>query len=198
MATLERGFKAWSERTSVAIRKELGLAQLDPLSPERLAEHLGILLVTPADIPGMPPEDLNQLLVEDPWGWSAASVEGVEGTLVIYNPNRSVGRKASDITHELAHVMLGHQPGTIVLSQDGSMAMRSFNQKQEDEANWLAWALLLPREAIVSARLKGLDEAAIASMYGVTDTLVRFRMRMTGVDLQFKTRRPVAVRKRAV
>ncbi len=30
------------------------------------------------------------------------------------------------------------------MSADGSLVMRSYDQKQEEEANWLAWAILLP------------------------------------------------------
>jgi Zn-dependent peptidase ImmA (M78 family) len=107
-------------------------------------------------------------------------------TVVIYNPNHSGGRRASDITHELAHVVLGHEPGTIVLSEDGTMAMRSFNQKQEDEANWLAWSLLLPRDALVAALRSGASDEDIATSYGVTEILVRFRKKLTGVERQVK------------
>jgi Zn-dependent peptidase ImmA (M78 family) len=67
---------------------------------------------------------------------------------VIFNPRKSDGRKASDIVHELAHLILGHDPAKVVFSEDGQIATRTFDQKQEDEANWLAWALLLPREAL--------------------------------------------------
>lgn len=193
MAVLERGFKAWSERTSLAVRKELRLHVSDALAPDRLADHLSVRLATPQGIEGMATSDLDQLLKHDPWGWSAVTVTNNSETLVIYNPNRSVGRRASDITHELAHLVLGHEPGTIVLSEDGTMAMRSFNQKQEDEANWLAWSLLLPREGLVAAVSRGDSDEQIATTFGVTETLVRFRKRLTGVERQTRApRRPKA------
>ncbi len=65
--------------------------------------------------------------------------------IVIYNPAHSPARQASDIAHKLAHIILEHDPAKMVLSQDGTIVMRSFNEKQEEEANWLAWSLLLPR-----------------------------------------------------
>jgi hypothetical protein len=186
MPTLDRGFKAWSERTARSIRQTLGIAPAGVLTVAQLAAHLDVELLTPSDLPGLPAEFLNQLLNVDPWGWSAVTVNSEDGCVVVYNPMKSAGRQASDIMHELAHVLLAHRPGTIILSQDGEMGMRSFDQKQEDEANWLAWALLLPREALMHARRTGLEAHEIAEKYGVTETLVRFRKSMTGVDRQLR------------
>jgi hypothetical protein len=58
----------------------------------------------------------------------------------------------------------------------------SFVQRQEDEANWLAWAILLPREALVSALSRGMSIEAIAAHFGVSVTLVRFRAQKTGAQ----------------
>ena len=166
------------------IRGELGLTPTDPLDPAELATYLGVELLTPKEIPGLPRGVVDQLLVHDPWGWSAVTLADGGRPLVIYNPRKSEGRRASDITHELAHLVLDHEPGTLVFSQDGGMAMRSFNQKQEDEANWLAWVLLLPRDALVLCRRRDLDVGLIAKAYGVTEVLVTFRLRTTGVNRQ--------------
>jgi Zn-dependent peptidase ImmA (M78 family) len=72
------------------------------------------------------------------------------------------------------------------MSHDGSFVMRSYDQKDEDEANWLAWALLLPREGLHACRSQNLTASAIANQFGVTETLVNFRLRMTGVDAHIK------------
>ena len=37
--TLDRGFKAWAERTAASIRTELDLSKTEPLEPARLAEQ---------------------------------------------------------------------------------------------------------------------------------------------------------------
>jgi len=187
--TLDRGFKAWAERTSTSIRTELGLSKTAPLQPARLAEHLDVVLWTCADVPGITSDILQQLSVNDPWGWSAVTVTVNGRVIVVYNDRKSSGRQASDITHELAHVILSHDPATVILSESIDLSMRTFDQKQEDEANCLAWALLLPRDALFEARKRRLPLTSIASEFGVTETLVQYRIRMTGIDVQLQRRR---------
>jgi hypothetical protein len=185
MPTFERGFKAWAERTASAVRRELGLRPTDPLDPVRLADHLGIRVLNPlVDLPELPSDVRDQLFSADPWGWSAATLQVGARAVVIYNGKKSKGRQASDIIHELAHVMLGHDPAQVVFSEDGQLATRTFDQKQEDEANWLGWALLLPRDALFAARRSRMADAQIAEAYGVTERLVAYRAQMTGVDVQ--------------
>jgi Zn-dependent peptidase ImmA (M78 family) len=184
--TLERGFKSWAERTATSLRRELGLGQSDPLSPSDLANYLDVLIWTPQQVPGLPPDIVNQLLNVDPNGWSATTVVQEPTTVVIYNPRHSPGRQASDIVHELAHVILGHEPAKLIMSHDGSFAMRSYDQKHEDEANWLAWALLLPRDGILACKRRKMSALQTATHFGVTETLVNFRIRMTGVEAQTK------------
>lgn len=188
MPSFDRGFKSWAERTALTLRQELELAQDDPLDPAKLARHLDVDLWTPYDVPGLPEDVLNQLLKEDPWGWSAVSIVSDSDSLVIYNPRKSKGRQASDITHELAHFILDHEPSTMILSHDGGIAMRTFDRKQEDEANWLAWCLLLPREVLVWAKQARLSTAEIAVRFEVTEALVIFRLNVSGVKFQFAKR----------
>lgn len=186
MSTLERGFKAWAERTASAVRRDLGLLSMEALDPWRLAEHLDVRVVSPRDFPDLPPDVVAQLLDRDATGWSAATLLVGGIAIVIYNPTHSRGRNASNVIHELAHIMLKHDPAKVVFSQDGQMATRTFDQQQEDEANWLGWTLLLPRDALVAARQRRMAKGQIAREYGVSEKLVGYRLRVTGVDVQMK------------
>ena len=153
--------------------------------------------MTPNDLPGVPKEVLQVLLVEDPGGWSAVSLASRERAVVIYNPRHSKARQASDIAHELAHFILSHQPSKLVVSPDGQIVMRSYNSSQEEEANWLGWSLLLPREALLHAGRQRMSMAEIANVYEVSEPLVAFRMRITGVQLlQERTHRSLGERDR--
>jgi len=189
MNTLERGFKSWAERTAIAFRRELGVSLDAPLLPAQVAEYLGVEVWTPDQVPGITQTLLDQLLKIDPWGWSAAGINIDGRGIVIYNPRHSSGRQVSDITHELAHFVLDHQPARLILSADlDGISMRSFNQKQEDEANCLAWTLLLPREGLMRAKRRRATTEEIAEQFQVTKSLVAYRVNATGVEKQLKTR----------
>lgn len=184
--SLERGFKSWTERIARSLRSDLALSGREPLDPRSLATYLQIRLLTPNDVVGLPEDARRQLLVIDPSGWSAITVESGGRVCIIYNPSHTPARQSNDIAHEIAHVILGHKPATIIMSHDGAFAMRSYDQKQEDEANWLAAALLLPREALLYFRRTRLTTTEIAAHFGVSEQLATYRLRMTGVDAQLK------------
>lgn len=183
--TFERGFKAWSERTAQGVRKALRLEDWEPLPPPLLAKHLGVELLTPDLVDGLTPTDLTQLR-KDKFGWSAATIPVEGGNVLVYNPLSSPGRIASDIMHELSHLILAHPPATVFMSHSEEIGMRSFDKRQEDEANWLAWCLLLPRPALVHCRKKRFTDGQIATTYGVSEVLVRFRVAKTAVDVVFR------------
>lgn len=189
METLDRGFKSWAERTAATLRRELDLETLAPIDPFRVAAFLGVDVCTPREIPQLPADVIDPLLEGDPFGWSAVSLAINGGGLLIYNPRKSKGRRASDIMHELAHFLLDHKPTTIIMSEELDLALRSFDKKQEDEANWLAWAVLLPRDALVACLRRRMNIRAIAEEYGITEDLVTFRKRITGIDYQFRAAR---------
>lgn len=186
MYEFERGFKSWAERIALGIRGELDLAASDPLDVHRLASLLEIRLLTPEDVANLPKECLDQLLLRDPMGWSAVSVYLRQDAMVIFNPTHSLGRQASDIAHELAHYILDHKPATIIMSQDGDMAMRTYDERQEHEANWLAACLLLPRPALLLCKRQGLSKMEASERYGVSQRLFTFRMGVTGVERQWR------------
>jgi Zn-dependent peptidase ImmA (M78 family) len=188
MATFERGFKAWCERTAVATRLELRLEPHAPLSARALAQHLGVELITPHDLPALSVSDLRQLMHTDRSGWSAVSFTMDGRTTVIYNSTNSRGRQSSDIMHEISHILRQHEPTQIILSDTAPFAMRSFDAKQEDEANWLGWTLLLPRPVLEHCADVDLRADQIAERYEVSEQLVNFRLRMTGIERQRRQR----------
>jgi hypothetical protein len=182
---LDRGFKTWAENVAINIRRDLDLPPHAPLSAHGLAKHLDVLLWTPYDVPNVPPDVVAQLLDYDPDGWSAVTCLASDQARIIYNPRHSLARQNSDIAHELAHIILEHEPGKIVLSHDASIVMRSFDPKQEEEASWLGWSLLLPRTALAHATKARLGKTEIARKWVVSGQLVEYRTRVTGVRKQF-------------
>jgi Zn-dependent peptidase ImmA (M78 family) len=86
--------------------------------------------------------------------------------------------------HELSHVLLGHEPARVDVTEDGLLMLNTFDRLQEEEANWLAGCLLLPRNALMAIRGRGLDLRTAARNFGVSLDMLRYRLNVTGVEYQ--------------
>lgn len=91
--------------------------------------------------------------------------------------------------HELAHVLRGDTPARVDVAEDGSLILNTYDRDQEDEANWLAGCLLLPREALLHVRATWPDLPTAWTHYGVSVDLLTYRMNITGVESQFRRAR---------
>ena len=190
---MERGFKSRSEEMSRSLRAELGLDPAAPLPAELLASYLGVFLWSVEDL-GLAPADVTQLVHDDPDSWSAITVSAADRDAIILNPNHRRGRYSSDVMHELAHLLLGHEPSTIFFAGQENLALRGFNKAAEDEANWLAGALLLPRDALAKLRAQNRPKDVACDEFGVSRQMMDFRMRVTGVERQFSRKRKTGAR----
>lgn len=186
---LERGFKTRCENMARGLRKELGLSHVDPLPPRELAGYLDVPIFALADIPGLDPADIHQLLVVDPGSWSAITVSAGGREAIITNTAHRGGRPSTDLMHELAHILLGHEPSTMFFVGEKDIALRGYNKDAEDEANWMAGTLLLPRDALVYIRTLGMAEAQVCKSYNVSSDLLGYRTDITGVNRQFGRQR---------
>lgn len=155
------------------------------MNPYQLAEELDVVVWKSEEVPGLNRQTLRQLVQEDPASWSAATVCTDSRQAIILNSSHSSGRRASSLTHELSHLLLGHEAGRVDVSESG-LLLHTYQRQQEDEAGWLAGCLLLPREALVAIRRERLAVAAATKKYGVTPDMLRFRMNVTGVDRQLQ------------
>jgi Zn-dependent peptidase ImmA (M78 family) len=73
--------------------------------------------------------------------------------------------------------------------------LNTYNRDQEDEANWMAGCLLLPREALAVAMKQRVDFEITAKKYGVSREMLRWRINVTGVQRQFdRGRKRIPVR----
>jgi len=184
----ERGFKTWCEKYAVEKRRTLGLAPTAPLNAIALAKHLGVRVWTPHDVPGLSAHSLSVLLRNDgvtPSCWSAVTLVVGDKVVVILNSSHSPARQASDLTHELAHRIRGHEAQEVAVSEEGLMLLKSYDKAQEDEADWLSGSLLLPRDALISIKRRNLDDETASVQYGVSMKMLIYRMSMTGVNRQF-------------
>lgn len=181
-----RGYKSQCERRSVEVRKDLGLSKIAPLDAFNLAQHFGIVVWSTDEITGLSDEDKRNLTLEDNDSWSALTIRMRHHFLVIYKAGQSSPRINSVVMHELSHIILGHELADACILDDGSFVPGNFNQNQEEEANWLGGALLLPRPALLHIRRKKLSNQNIINEYRVSEDMLTWRIRMTGVDYQIK------------
>lgn len=185
-AKFDRGFKTRAENLAASYREALGLRRVAPLPPRELANHLGVIVITPSDLSDLPLDSLEYLLSEEGNEWSAAAVKACGLDLIVINTTHNPLRQANDIMHELSHIILMHEPVQVVISAESGVGLRGFNVKQEAEANWLAASLLLPRESLVYCLKQKMDKTEISAHHGVSEELVRYRINVTGASRQYK------------
>jgi hypothetical protein len=187
-ARFERGFKTWAENTAIAIRTRLQLSSFDPLNYATLGRHLGVLFWELADIDELPRESRQYLSSAIGSDWSAITVTG-ERTVIVVNPSHSEGRRSSSGMHELAHVIRGHTPSQVTITP-GGLTLRSYDARQEAEADWLAGCLLLPRPALEHVVRRRIEVSRVCADYKVSNDLYVYRLRITGVERQYGDRKP--------
>lgn len=127
-----------------------------------------------------------RLLVTDSESWSGMTLKEGGTTAIIVNPSHSPGRQSSTLMHELAHVILKHVPARVDVSPTGMLLLSDYSEDSEAEADWLAAAMLLPRDVLIRSRRRGDSVADIAQAFGTSDQLCEWRLRMTGVDVQLR------------
>ena len=177
---MKRGFKSWCETTAIGYRKTLKLEKYSPLLPQRLADHLKIRLFTPNKIPGLSSEDIKTLTGKNNT-WSAVTISQGNDSIIIYNSSHTKNRQNNDIMHELAHIIIGHNPLNNLISSETGLLMRDFEKEQEEEADWLAATLLLPKDALMKIQFGKISQDFASSQYGVSKKLLDMRLNTSGV-----------------
>lgn len=184
--TLPRGFKAHAEREAVRLRAELGLQPSEPLDVKQIADHLKIAVIDGERLIGRKRfEELEALQVG---AFSAATFSVRDRRIIVTSPLASAGRLNSDIAHELAHIVLGHDLSEIRHVAD--VPFRTCKPNEEEEATAFGGTLLLPRPLLLEAAHQNLaSPEAIASRYCVSAQMARYRINTTGVLKQARRSR---------
>jgi Zn-dependent peptidase ImmA (M78 family) len=184
-----RGFKTWCETVAEQRRRALSVSPTAALDPTLVAKDMGVAVVYIEQLPNLDTETLEHLTIGDPDAWSAVTVCAKNKYLIVLNSAHPKTRQANSLMHELAHIIIGHKPARLDITPDGMMILSSYDKNNEDEANWLAAALLVPREALLHARKRGFTNEEAANHYGCSVQLFTFRVNTTGVDVQLRRRR---------
>ena len=178
---LRRGFKSEAERIAQQVRSEVGIGAAQMVTPEVLADLLSVEIRSGDELISRKRfVELDQI---QEGAFSACTFRPSNGrVVVVYNPISPPTRKRSDLAHELAHILLNHDLSRI--EKLGDVTFITCDATQEEEAAWLAGCLLLPRALLLREVRKGSSASKIARQSGVSESLVRYRINVTGVARQ--------------
>jgi Zn-dependent peptidase ImmA (M78 family) len=182
--TLPRGFKANAERQALHLRSELGIPQNGRLDVYVLAKHLGVKIVSADRL--VERQRIEELERMQAFAFSAATFNVSGASYIVTNPLRVKGREASDIAHELSHLILEHDLAEV--HEINGIPFRTCRPEEEEQATALGGTLMLPRPLLLNAVRQGHGPGEIAEAYGVTEEMARFRVNTTGVTKQVRRR----------
>lgn len=169
------GFKTEANDIAREIRGELGLGPLAPLDPRVLAERLEIPVLGLTEFIAVAPS-VTYLRDVEPEAFSAVTVFFGRRRRIVHNDTHKPERQNSNLGHELAHGLL-HHPPTPALDDKGC---RIWNQDIEDEATWLAGALLVTEDAALYITRRGMSRVEAAERFKVSEQMIQFRLNATG------------------
>jgi len=172
----KRGFKKQAHAVASEVRAELELGPLDLLDPFALASHLAVPVIPLSVLSSEVPQAVAHFLHGTPESFSAVTVFRGLRRIIVYNDAHVLGRQHSDVAHELSHALLLHEPQAAF----GEGGCRNWNADHEDEANFLAAALLVSEEAALDVVRRGIGLRQAAAAYGVTPKLMQWRINATG------------------
>jgi Zn-dependent peptidase ImmA (M78 family) len=182
-----RGFMSQAEALSLEQRAEMRLAPVDPLDPFELAALLEIPVLSFDACGAAIGLDSQAQSAIDALKDRVYALTACFGRrrVIIYNDGNARTRQVSDVAHELSHTLLEHGPTSLehperYLERDSEI---------EDEANYLAGALLAPREGVLALMRSGMSDEDLAGHYGVSLRMARWRSGATGVKVQVERER---------
>jgi Zn-dependent peptidase ImmA (M78 family) len=183
---VRRGFKAEAERLADRTKAQMGVSAEEPVDVRALARHLNIDILAADQLIGR--RKLQDLATAQEGAFSAATFHlSKDRVVIVCNPLNDAARTSSDIAHELAHILLGHQ-----VRELQTIAGHTFftcDPEQEEEANWLGGCLLLPRQVLLREAFADATADTLAAKYQVSLQMARFRLNTSGVLLQVRRAR---------
>lgn len=179
---MRRGFKAEAERIGADLRMEMRLALNDRLEPKDLAKHLAIPIVGLRGLAIVLSANgfVHYFSIVEPDSFSAITISQGYRRIIVHNDSHHPNRQRSNLAHELSHTILEHEAAPLA-DDDGQ---RFWDGEMEREANWLAAALLVPRDAAFTMVRSRKSFAEIAAHFGVSEELCTWRIRQTGILVQ--------------
>jgi len=182
--------KRW-EPMAIALRRLAGLRDGDVLTPERLADKVGLCLVDARyALEGFSESDKRHLLATASGSWSGGVLAHPlpDGKRIcIINPTHPRRRNRITLMEEIVHVHRNHVP-TGMHEVIPGLRVRTYDADQEAEAYGVGAAALLPWASFFHCVNRGVSIEEIADIYDVTTQLAEYRIKITGSTNLYKKR----------
>lgn len=175
------------EQLALRVRAFVNLGIHDKLEPLKLAEVVGLRVLTPDNINGLS-DEAKQVLADPDMAWSGGATPQLpDGTyVVVLNPLQSPGRQAATLMEEVCHIVLGHRHSQIAQNA-GAVGEnnREYNDSIEEEAYSVGAAALVPYRSLACDLSRGHSIKEIARHFGVSQSLIKYRIRVLRLTAHF-------------
>jgi hypothetical protein len=177
------GEPARLERCAIAAKRVFGLPDGAAVDPSSVARSMRVPVIDQPEQFAALPQDMREMMLSSR-EWSAGTLEGPQGPLIILNPMHAETRLKVTLAEELSHLVMGHPPSQI----DHGTGMRSYNAPIEQEAFSVGGALVMPHGQLFRMTKAGRALPEIAACFGVSPALARCRINRTGLSRMYKKR----------
>ena len=178
----------------MGLRDFAGLRGDAPLDPFALAQYAKIWVADFAQIEGLAPEIKAHLLGAGGQAWSGGTCSHNLPNgwrLVILNPTHGPQRMNATLMEEICHVFLGHQANRLAVvttDKDGQELARDYNDADEEAAYSIGAAALVPYLSLRRFIGRGWTAREIARHFNVSRPLVEFRLKVTRLWDDYKSK----------
>lgn len=177
------GEAARLERCAIAAKRVFGLPDGAAVDPVSVARSLPVPVIDRREhFAVLPPDTRDMMLASRKW--SAGTLEGPQGPLIILNPIHAETRLKVTLAEELSHLVMGHPPSQI----DPTLGMRTYNGTIEQEAFSVGGALVMPYGQLFRLAKAGRPLPEIAACFGVSVAMARCRINRTGLSPMYRKR----------
>ena len=177
------GEAARLERCAIAAKRVFGLPDGSAVDPYDVAQALDVPVIRDPEEFSVLPDGLRGSMLGSRQ-WSAGSLEGPNGPLIILNPRHAPTRLKVTLAEELAHLVMGHPPSAL----DPAVGARTYNATVEQEAFSVGGALVMPYGQLFRFVKAGRSLTEIAGSFGVSQAMARCRVNRTGLSRMYAKR----------
>jgi hypothetical protein len=185
------------EVRALGLRDFAGLrADDEPLDPFELAMFAKLAVIDFDQIEGLSEETKEHLLGtgSDAWSGGTCSRPLPNGwRLVILNPRHGRARNNATLMEEVCHVFLGHKANRLSIvakNKEGKTVARDYNEEDEEAAYSVGAAALVPYSGLRKLLRRGKTSIEIARHFNVSRELVEFRLKISRLWNEYRTRHP--------